>query len=195
MKKALRVANPQRVRSAQHTPTGRECAFPPAQMGFGGYKPTQIVWAFCVVKRGDKVASRKNPVGAPPKYRSVKAMQEKIDAYFEACKGKPLLDDNGESMRNKNGYIIYDDKKPPTVTGLALALGFASRQALLNYQNKPEFNDTITRAKTRCEQYAEERLYDKDGSGGAQFSLRANFGWQDKPEQQQNSEVLIIDDL
>lgn len=168
---------------------------PPAQRGFGGYKPTQIVWAFCVVKRGDKVASRKNPVGAPPKYRSVKAMQEKIDAYFEACKGKPFVDENGEPMRNKNGYIIYDDKKPPTVTGLALALGFASRQALLNYQNKPEFNDTITRAKTRCEQYAEERLYDKDGSGGAQFSLRANFGWQDKPEQQQDSEVLIIDDL
>lgn len=78
--------------------------------------------------------SRKNPVGAPPKYRSVKAMQEKIDAYFEACKGKPFLDDNGEPMRNKNGYIIYDDKKPLTVTGLALALGFASRQALLNYQ-------------------------------------------------------------
>lgn len=141
------------------------------------------------------MASRKNPVGAPPKYRSVKAMQAKIDAYFEACKGKPFIDDNGEPMRNKNGYIIYDDKKPPTVTGLALALGFASRQALLNYQNKPEFNDTITRAKTRCEQYAEERLYDKDGSGGAQFSLRANFGWQDKPEQQQDSEVLIIDDL
>ena len=49
--------------------------------------------------------------------------------------------------------------------------------------------------KIRCEQYAEERLYDKDGSGGAQFSLRANFGWQDKPEQQQDSEVQIIDDL
>lgn len=141
------------------------------------------------------MASRKNPVGAPPKYRSVKAMQEKIDAYFEACKGQPFLDDNGEPMRNKNGYIIYDDKKPPTVTGLALALGFTSRQALLNYQNKPEFVDTITRAKTLCEQYAEERLYDKDGSGGAQFSLRANFGWQDKPEQQQDSEVQIIDDL
>nr|DAS58143.1 MAG TPA: hypothetical protein [Caudoviricetes sp.] len=44
----MRICSPQRVRSAQHTPTGRERAFPPAQMGFGGYKPTQIVWAFCV---------------------------------------------------------------------------------------------------------------------------------------------------
>ena len=169
--------------------------FPPALRGFGGYKPTQIVWAFCVVKRGDKVASRKNPGGAPPKYRSVKAMQEKIDAYFEACEGEPFRYKNGEPMRNKNGQIIYDDRRPPTVTGLALALGFTSRQALLNYQNKPEFVDTVTRAKARCEQYAEERLYDKEGSGGAQFSLRANFGWQDKPEQQQDSEVRIVDDL
>ena len=31
----LRICSPQRVRSAQHTPTGRERAFPPAQMGFG----------------------------------------------------------------------------------------------------------------------------------------------------------------
>ena len=40
------------------------------------------------------------------------------------------------------------------------------------------FVDTITRAKARVEQYAEERLFDRDGSNGAQFSLRNNFkGW------------------
>ena len=38
-----------------------------------------------------------------------------------------------------------------------------------------EFVDTITRAKARVEQYAEERLFDRDGSNGAQFSLRNNF--------------------
>ena len=52
------------------------------------------------------MASRKNPIGAPPKYKSVKAMQKNIDAYFEACKGNPILDENGEPMRNKSGYII-----------------------------------------------------------------------------------------
>nr|DAE74802.1 MAG TPA: hypothetical protein [Caudoviricetes sp.] len=43
----MRICSPQRVRPAQHKPVGRERAFPPAQRGFGGYKPTQIVWAFC----------------------------------------------------------------------------------------------------------------------------------------------------
>lgn len=65
------------------------------------------------------------------------------------------------------------------MTGLALALGFTTRQALINYQAKRAFVDTVTRAKARCEEYAERRLYDRDGSRGAEFSLRHNFRWAD----------------
>ena len=43
--------------------------------------------------------------------------------------------------------------------------------------------DTITRAKTFIEQYAEERLFDKDGAYGAKFSLANNFkGWAEKTQ-------------
>ena len=88
------------------------------------------------------------------------------------------------------------DRKPLTITGLALALGFASRQALLNYQGKQEFNDTITRAKSRVEQYAEERLFDKDGSSGAQFSLRNNFkGWNEEQKENQDAFEKLDDVL
>ena len=67
------------------------------------------------------------------------------------------------------------------MTGLALALGFTSRMALLNYQAKKEFVDTITRAKTMVEAYTEQRLFDRDGANGAQFSLRNNFkGWNER---------------
>lgn len=141
------------------------------------------------------MTSKKQPTGRPPKYKTPQEMQAVIDAYFDACKGKPILDKAGELMRNKNGHVIYDDRQPPTVTGLALALGFTGRQALLNYQAKPAFVDTVTRAKSRCEEYAEARLYDKEGSGGAQFSLKANFGWTEKPEQETSEGVQIIDDL
>jgi len=110
-------------------------------------------------------------------------MQTLIDAYFEECNGKPFLDEDGNPMRNKYGKIIRDDRKPYTITGLALALGFTSRQALLNYEGKEEFVDTITRAKARVERYAEERLYDKDGANGAKFSLANNFkGWSEKQQ-------------
>lgn len=116
------------------------------------------------------------PGGAPRKWRSVSAMQKAIDAYFEQCEGEPLIID-GEQQRDKYGVPIVINAKPPTVTGLALALGFTGRQALLDYQGRPEFADTVTRAKARCEEYAERRLYDKDGANGAKFSLGCNFGW------------------
>lgn len=128
-----------------------------------------------------------NKVGRPPKYKNKEDIEEKIEEYFRECEGIPLLDDEGEQVVNKYGYPCYvKAPKPPTVTGLALALGFTNRQSLLNYQEKKEFVDTITRAKSRVEEYAEQRLFDRDGSNGAQFSLRNNFkGWngeQDKAD-------------
>ena len=49
--------------------------------------------------------------------------------------------------------------------------------------------NTITRAKTKIEEYAESRLFDRDGSNGAQFSLRNNFkGWNDTEEKRLENE-------
>lgn len=127
---------------------------------------------------------KRNKTGAPPRYESVEQMQAKIDEYFESCRGEPFFDEDGRPLITDKGYIVYRvEPKPPTVTGLALALGFASRQALLNYQAKAEFNDTVTRAKSRVEEYAESRLFDKEGSNGAKFSLANNFeGWREKQD-------------
>ena len=110
-----------------------------------------------------------------------KELQAAIDAYFESCKGTPLMID-GDVATDKYGRPIILDEKPPTVTGLALSLGFTGRQALLDYQARPEFADTVTRAKSRCEEYAESRLYDKEGANGAKFSLGCNFGWREVNE-------------
>jgi hypothetical protein len=129
------------------------------------------------------MSEEKRPVGRPPMFESAEQMQKLIDAYFEECDGKPFLDKDGIPVRNKDGKVIRDDRRPYTITGLALALGFNSRQALLNYQGKEEFNDTITRAKARVERYAEERLYDNHGANGAKFSLANNFkGWSEKQQ-------------
>ena len=120
-------------------------------------------------------------VGRPPKYTSKEEIEEKIDAYFKECEGEMLKDDKGKPVLNKWGKPVIINQKPPTVTGLALALGFTTRLSLLNYQGKKEFMNTITRAKTMIEAYTEERLFDKEGSNGAQFSLRNNFkGWNDR---------------
>jgi hypothetical protein len=119
------------------------------------------------------------------KYNSPEEMSEAIEAYFESIKGQVLTDSEGQPCIDKFGYPIIIDRHPPTVTGLALALGFTSRLALINYQHRSKaYNDLITAAKTRIEAYAEERLYDKDGSAGARFNLQHNFkGWND-PEKE-----------
>ncbi len=139
-------------------------------------------------------AMSENNGGRPPMYTSKEEIQEKIDKYFAECEGTPLRDEEGEVVFDKYGEPIMKGEKPLTITGLALALGFNSRQSLLNYQAKEEFFDTITRAKAKVEQYAEERLFDKDGANGAKFSLANNFeGWREKQqiEAEVNGDVKI----
>lgn len=132
--------------------------------------------------------------GVPPKYKDVSEIEGLIEAYFKDCASHPMLDDDGNVYTDKNGKPIMTEPKPLTITGLALALGFNSRQSLLNYQGKENFVDTITRAKAQIEQYAETRLFDRDGANGAKFSLANNFtGWKEKQaiEADVNSEITI----
>lgn len=124
----------------------------------------------------------KKTVGRPPKYTCKEEIEGLIEGYFKSCEGEILKDSNGDPVLNKWGNPVIINQRPPTVTGLALALGFNTRLSLLNYQGKTEFMNTITRAKARIEQYTEERLFDRDGTNGARFSLTNNFsGWGEKP--------------
>lgn len=135
--------------------------------------------------------------GRPPKYTNKEEIKALIEEYFKKCDGELVINENGEAILGDNGKPIYKNAKPPTVTGLALALGFTTRQALLNYQAKKEFIDTITRAKSYIEEYAERRLFDRDGVQGAKFSLINNFkGWDEKQNLEiTDKPVFIVDDI
>ena len=121
--------------------------------------------------------------GRPPKFKSAEELERKIDEYFKDCDGTPILLPDGAPLKDKAGEVILAKRHPPTVTGLALALGFKSRQSLLDYGGKERFADTIARAKLRIEAYAEERLYDRDGQRGAEFNLKYNFRWAEDRQQ------------
>lgn len=138
-----------------------------------------------------------NLIGRPPKYTNSEEIQDKIDKYFQDCKGKMLKDDDGNVIFDKYGQPVILHAVPPTITGLALALGFATRKSLLEYQGKAEFVNTITRAKSLIEKYTEERLFDRDGVQGAKFSLINNFkDWSEKQDIGISGEVVkIIDDI
>lgn len=128
----------------------------------------------------------KNLGGRPRKYTTKEEMEKKIKKYFKSCYKSVMVLDKRKNqyvaLKDEKGRIVREQFKPFTITGLADALDM-SRQSLLNYSNKDEFFDTISRAKRKCEMYAEERLFDKDGANGAKFSLSNNFeSWKDKKD-------------
>lgn len=81
-----------------------------------------------------------------------------------------------------NAYVAerVADEKPLTWTGLALALGFACRASIDEYEKYDGFSYSVKRAKTLVEASYEERLAMGEGSpAGSIFALK-NFGWKDK---------------
>lgn len=75
-----------------------------------------------------------------------------------------------------------DDKKVFTVCGLALHLGFISRQSFVDYKGYgKEFSDVVKKAITRIEAQHEERLGVSGKPTGSIFWLK-NHGWFDKRE-------------
>jgi len=143
-----------------------------------------------------KQEAEKHAGGRPPAYKSADEMQILIDKYFLDCEGIIYKDLDGEVVMDKYGKAVVLGSKPLTITGLALALDFTSRQSLLNYVGKKEFVDTITRAKAKVEEYAESRLYDRDGSNGAKFSLANNFkDWREKQDVSLIGDITIKIDL
>ena len=116
----------------------------------------------------------KHPGGRPPKYdrndpKKVQELAEKCDAYFESIKGSVDGDE-----------VILPE--PPTITGLALALNFNSKDTLYQYAKIDEFSDSIKRAIMMVEQYHEIKAAYGDKCTGNIFILK-NFGWKDKTEQ------------
>lgn len=100
-----------------------------------------------------------NNGGRPPKYESAEDLQDAIDDYFDQTSGDDSL---------------------ITVTGLALHLGFESRQSLYDYQQREEFSYIIARAKLRVEHSYELRLMGSNVRGSI-FALK-QMGWSDKSE-------------
>ena len=92
-------------------------------------------------------------VGRPLKYETPEELESAIDAYF-------------------------DETERPTLSGLALFLGFDSRQTLYNYKERDEFLDIIKRARLIVESKYEERLVYEPNQTGVIFALK-NMEWKD----------------
>lgn len=122
--------------------------------------------------------------GRPVKYKTPEEMQKLIDKYFADCKANRLFYmaiSSGAEAPEPPVDTCTDDEVP-TVSGLAVVLDL-TRQGLIEYGGKEIFSDTVKKAKARIEAYSEQRLH-QGAPTGMIFSLKNNFGWKDKTEQE-----------
>lgn len=110
------------------------------------------------------------PGGQPPFFDSPEMMKELIDEFFENPPKKTVI-------------IQGNQIEVPaiTITGLAIHLGFDSRQSFYDYEKKPKFSYILKRARLFVENNYEFLLTNGSTPTGAIFALK-NMGWSDRQE-------------
>lgn len=111
----------------------------------------------------------RHPGGRRKKYQTPEEMKVVIDDYFANCIRAVVNEYSGETE-----YVWVD---PPTVPGLARALGLTMK-TVLEYQKLDEYVDIITDAKLIIEEYTAKALHNNPKATGLIFVLK-NMGWQD----------------
>lgn len=118
--------------------------------------------------------------GREPKHTSEHIIS-KIEDYFTQC--------------DKTGRTY-------TMSGLALHIGYKSRQSLLQMEDDDKFKhfssndkdrirEALNKAKLRIEAQQEELLLSAKNVAGVIFFLKNNFGWVDKSEVDSNTIINL----
>lgn len=135
-------------------------------------------------EKGSKYALG-NDGGRPRLFESAEELIAEIDSYFIYIEGEShevkhsITDPDGKTTEYKS--TVWDrHPEPATITGLALFLGFCSRQSLFDYEKNDKFSYIIKKARLRVENEYEKKL-DRDKPTGAVFALK-NMGWSDRTD-------------
>lgn len=161
-------------------------------------------------------------VGRPKKWETVEELEAAIQGYFNSCfipkmtrqrvrvenpdcecdlgagdcKCRPIYESVDVPLKDGDGEIVYEQIRPFTVTGLAVALD-TTRETLLDYEKKTEnaeFSDAIKNAKQMIHNYAEEYLFSGKNVVGAIFNLKNNWGYVDRIETDNLNKNVDLDD-
>lgn len=134
-----------------------------------------------------------NNGGRPPMYDNPEDLSNKVLEYFEWIQGEYEIkegtraykskDEKGKTVEVSETYeyqFWIRQPEVPSITGLAIYLGFESRQSLYDYSKKPEFAYSIKNALLKIENNYEKGLWN-DRCTGVIFALK-NMNWVDKTE-------------
>lgn len=144
--------------------------------------------------------------GKPGMYKNADDMQKAIEEYFTWIEGeevtkigtateKVLNEETNKHELVKKAYEYTEwvrHPERPTITGLALFLGFESKQSMYDYEKKESFAYPIKRARMMIEHAYEQNLH-QDKPAGSIFALK-NMGWVDKQEIDQTTRIIDLND-
>jgi hypothetical protein len=120
----------------------------------------------------NKTNKKPNPVGRPPLFKTPEKLEAKIKLYFENCPDKRQV---------PTAFGGVAELPSPTISGLALFLGFCDRHSMWDYEfGRPEFSNTIKRARAKITQYYENNMTGGQCTGPL-FMLK-NLGYSDQTE-------------
>ena len=129
----------------------------------------------------------------PPKFKTPKELQEKINDYFKCITIDELVFNIDEDTKNKIPRLnnawkqIIKTKwlEIPSILWLCLHLKI-HRSTLIDYEEKDGFSNTTKEAKQIIENYTANLLHRKEQVTWIIFNLKNNFDWKDKSEVDNN---------
>lgn len=116
-------------------------------------------------------------------FSSARQLQKLIGNYFARAAGEWHMESvplKGKAADETSVQKIWDrEPEPPTLTGLALCLGFESLDEFETYEREGEFAAILKRGRLQVEAEYEKKLHGQ--SAGIIFALK-KLGWTDKGE-------------
>ena len=117
--------------------------------------------------------------GRPPKYDTPEEMGKKIDEYFAQCVPEYMRNDDGVIETTVKGKPILININSPSLSGLALYLGYESRQSIYDNENNEKFSYIIKRARTKVEEWVYQHSMSGDISPAVGIFILKQFGYTD----------------
>lgn len=132
-------------------------------------------------------------------FSSARQLQKLIDNYFARAAGEWHMENvplKGKATDDTSLQKIWDrEPEPPTLSGLALYLGFESLDNFEDYERKGAYANALKRGRLQVEAEYEKKLHGQ--SAGIIFALK-KLGWTDKgdnnqPSAQAHLEIKLIE--
>src|ERR1700744_2393493 len=127
-------------------------------------------------------------------FRSLAMLTSLVEEYFNSVgidattlriKDEAVSKPAAKKRRSAK-QAIKVETKPPTITGLALHLGFNSLEEFEQYEKVGRFATTLKRARLLIAATYEKKLHNTH-HGGAVFALK-EMGWHERADEKYSSE-------